>query len=256
MTTPNIFPVLRYKDAPAAIAWLGRAFGFEKQVAFANADGTIAHAELRLGAGVIGISSDGGPSPDNPWSTVRQGVYVRLADIDAHHDRARAAGAAIVKPLANTDYGSREYSARDLDGHLWGFGTYEMGARPGTPNIFPEIRYPSGPTALKWLRSAFAFEPLVEIPGPDGATIHAEMQFGDGVVMVDPSAEAGGAWGDDRQAISVHVDDPDRHFQQACDAGAAVVLPLATTHYGARHYWARDPEGFLWGFSTYQPSRD
>ena len=85
--TPNIFPVLRSRTA-GAIAWLDRAFGFEKQAAFANADGTIAHAELRFGAGVIGISSDG-PHPGQPWSAVRQGVYVRLVDIDAHHDRAK-----------------------------------------------------------------------------------------------------------------------------------------------------------------------
>jgi hypothetical protein len=97
---------------------------------------------------VIGISSDNGPSPDNPWSTVRQGVYVRVADIDEHHDGVSAAGARIVKPLADTSYGSREYSARDLDGRLWGFGTYEMGAQPGEPNIFPELRCASGPRAM------------------------------------------------------------------------------------------------------------
>jgi uncharacterized glyoxalase superfamily protein PhnB len=72
--------------------------------------------------------------------------------------------------------------------------------------------------------------------------------------MIDPGAEQGGAWGDLRQAMSVQVDDPDTHFQAASAAGATVVLPLATTHYGARHYWARDPEGFLWGFSTYRPA--
>ena len=254
--TPNIFPVLRYKDAPAAIAWLGRAFGFETQVSFANPDGTIAHAELRLGAGVIGISSDNGPAPDNPWSTVRQGVYVRVADIDAHHDRARAAGAGIVKPLAGTTYGSREYSARDLDGHLWGFGTYDMGAKPGEPNIFPELRCPSGPSAIGWLRDAFGFEPVVEVPGPAGTPVHAELRFGDGFVMLGTADEGGSAWGDRNQAISVHVGDPDALFTRATNAGAAVVLPLATTHYGARHFWARDPEGFLWGLSTYRPGRD
>ena len=254
--TPNIFPVLRYKDAPAAIAWLARAFGFETQASFANPDGTIAHAELRLGAGVIGISSDNGPSPDNPWSTVRQGVYVRVADIDGHHHRARVAGAGIVKPLADTNYGSREYSARDLDGRLWGFGTYEMGAQPGEPNIFPELRCPSGPRAIGWLRNAFGFEPIVEIPGPAGTTVHAEVRFGDGVVMLATSDDGGGVWGDRDEAISVHVDDPDALFTRATAAGATVVLPLATTHYGARHFWARDPEGFLWGLSTYRPGRD
>jgi uncharacterized glyoxalase superfamily protein PhnB len=251
--TPNIFPVLRYKDAPGVIAWLSRAFGFEKQAEFANTDGSIAHAELRLGAGVIGISSDSPPSGNNPWSSVRQGIYILVGDVDAHHDRARRAGAAIVKPLANTDYGSREYSAPDLDGRLWGFGTYDMGAKAGEPNIFPELRCPSGPRAIAWLRAAFGFEPVVEVPGPDGSTVHAELRFGDGLVMLSTAEEGGSAWGDQMQAISVHVDDPDALYGRATAAGASVVLPLATTHYGARHFWAGDPEGFLWGFSTYQP---
>jgi len=253
--TPNIFPVLRYKDAPAAMEWLSGAFGFDTQASFANPDGTIAHAELRFGAGVIGISSDNGPSADNPWSTVRQGVYVCVADIDAHHDRALAGGAAIVKPLANTDYGSREYSARDLDGRLWGFGTYQMGAQPGEPNIFPELRCPSGPRAIAWLRDAFGFEPVIEVPGPEGTTAHAELRLGDSYVMLATADEGGGAWGDQDHAVSVHVDNPDALFTRATTAGAAVVLPLTTTHYGARHFWARDPEGFLWGLSTYRPGR-
>jgi uncharacterized glyoxalase superfamily protein PhnB len=253
--TPNIFPVMRYHDAPGAMAWLSRAFGFEKQAEFADAGGTIAHAELRLGAGVIGISSDVPPSPNNPWSSVRQGVYVRVGDVDTHHDRASRAGAEIVRPLANTDYGSREYSARDLDGRLWGFGTYDMGARPGETNIYPELRCPSGPRAIAWLRDAFGFEPVVEVPGPDGTTVHAEVRFGDGLVMLSTADIGGSVWGDQMQAIAIHIDDPDALFGRATAAGAAIVLPLATTHYGARHFWARDPEGFLWGFSTYRPGR-
>jgi uncharacterized glyoxalase superfamily protein PhnB len=253
--TPNIFPVMRYRDAPAAMAWLARAFGVEKQAEFANPDGTVAHAELRLGSGVIGISSEGPVSAGNPWSSVRQGVYVRVENVDAHHDRATRAGAAVARPLANTDYGAREYSVRDLDGHLWAFGTYEMGARPGKPNIFPELQCPSGPRAVQWLRDAFGFEPAVEVPGPDGTTVHAEMRFGDGFVMLATGDPGGGAWGGLMQAAAVHVDDPDALYGRATAAGATIVLPLATTHYGARHFWARDPEGFLWGFSTYEPGR-
>jgi uncharacterized glyoxalase superfamily protein PhnB len=250
---PNIFPVIRYKDAPGAVSWLSRAFGFEKQVEFANPDGTIAHAEIRRDAGIVGISSDGPATPGNPWSSVRQGVYVKVGDVDAHHERARRAGAEIVRPLADTSYGSREYSARDLDGRLWAFGSYDMGARPGTPNIFPELRCSSGPRAIAWLREAFGLDPVVEIAGPDGTTVHAELRLDDGIVMLATADQEGSAWGDQTQAISVRVNDPDALFEPAVEAGAKVVLPLTTTHYGARHFWVRDPEGFLWGFSTYQP---
>jgi hypothetical protein len=59
---------------------------------------------------------------------VTQGIYIAVADVEAHHARALAAGVEVVRPLADTDYGSREYLARDLEGHLWSFGTYVSAA--------------------------------------------------------------------------------------------------------------------------------
>jgi uncharacterized glyoxalase superfamily protein PhnB len=122
---PNIFPALRYKDAPAAIEWLGKAFGFEKQFVVPGEDNTVAHAQLRLGAGMIMMGSGGKPDPNNPWATEKYGTYAVVKEIDAHYARAKAAGAEIVRPIADTDYGSREYSVRDCEGHLWSFGTYD-----------------------------------------------------------------------------------------------------------------------------------
>jgi uncharacterized glyoxalase superfamily protein PhnB len=121
--SPNIFPALRYQDGPAAIEWLARAFGFEKQMVVPGPGGTIAHAQMRFGPGVIMLGS-AKHGPDNPWDTVPQGIYVYVADADAHYARAKAAGAEIVMELRDTDYGSREYSVRDPEGHLWSFGTY------------------------------------------------------------------------------------------------------------------------------------
>src|SRR5207249_1112125 len=105
--SPNIFPALRYKNAPAALEWLGRAFGFEKQMVVPGPEGTIAHAQMKLGPGVIMLGSGKhGPGTDNPWNTVKQGVYVYVEDVDAHYARAKAAGAEIVMELEDTDYGS------------------------------------------------------------------------------------------------------------------------------------------------------
>ena len=129
---PNIFPFLRYREANDAIEWLARAFGFEKQMVVPGPDGTVAHAEMSLGPGVIMLGSvrdDGlGEKDSQDPGAVKQVVYVYVADADAHYERAKAAGAEIVYEPGDTDYGSREYSARDLEGHLWSFGTY----RPGT----------------------------------------------------------------------------------------------------------------------------
>jgi uncharacterized glyoxalase superfamily protein PhnB len=123
-SVPNIFPSFRYEDAPGAIEWLNKAFGFEKQFMVPGENNTLAHAQLRLGAGMIMIGS-AGRTPRNPWVTERYGTYVVVADIDVHYAHANAAGAKIERPLADTEYGSREYSARDCDGHLWSFGTYD-----------------------------------------------------------------------------------------------------------------------------------
>ncbi len=126
--SPNIFPALRYKNGPAALEWLARAFGFEKQMVVPGPEGAIAHAQMKLGPGVIMLGSGKhGPGTDNPWDTAKQGIYVYVADVDAHYARAKAAGAEIVMELEDTDYGSRGYSVRDLEGHLWSFGTYHPG---------------------------------------------------------------------------------------------------------------------------------
>jgi len=122
-TKPNVFPALRYKNGPAAIEWLGK-LGFEKHFVVPGPSGTIAHAQLTIGPGMIMLGS-GSHEANNAWDTVPQGVYVQVEDVDAHYARAKAAGAEIVRDLANTDYGSREYSVRDPEGHLWSFGTYD-----------------------------------------------------------------------------------------------------------------------------------
>jgi uncharacterized glyoxalase superfamily protein PhnB len=122
---PNIFPGLRYENAPAAMEWLSKAFGFEKQFVVPGENNTVAHAQLRLGAGLIMLGSISKPDPQNPWATEKYGTYVVVKEIDAHYSRAKAAGAEIIRPIADTDYGSREYSARDCEGHLWSFGTYD-----------------------------------------------------------------------------------------------------------------------------------
>jgi uncharacterized glyoxalase superfamily protein PhnB len=126
--SPNIIPAIRYQDAMAAIDWLERAFGFERGLVVAGEDGVVHHAQLSLGPGWIMLGSSredelGLRSP-RELGGVNQSIYVIVADPDAHYARAKSAGAEIVRELADTDYGSREYTCRDPEGHLWSFGTY------------------------------------------------------------------------------------------------------------------------------------
>jgi uncharacterized glyoxalase superfamily protein PhnB len=114
---PNLFPGLRYRDEHAAMEWLARAFGFERHALFTDDDGVVVHAEMRLGPGIMMIGS--APECDEGFN-----VYVYVKEVEAHYEHARAAGAEITRPLADSGYGTREYGARDLDGHFWYFGTY------------------------------------------------------------------------------------------------------------------------------------
>lgn len=130
MPEPKIYPCLRYADAPAAIAWLCRAFGFEALLIVPGPDGTVAHAELRYGPCVVMLGSvkdDAYGTSPRTTKVVTQTIYIGLDDPDAHCARAVAAGAEVFRPPQDTDYGSREYSCRDLEGHVWSFGTYRPG---------------------------------------------------------------------------------------------------------------------------------
>jgi len=131
MAQSTMFPTMRYDDAARMIEWLCEAFGFERQFVAPGDDGTVAHAQLRFGNGMVMLGS----ARDDEWGELvkpvraRGGatgsVYAVITDVDAHCARARAAGAEIVYGPRDTDYGSREYCARDPEGQLWSFGTYD-----------------------------------------------------------------------------------------------------------------------------------
>ena len=111
----TFYPSFRYPDADAAIAWLGDAFGFVAGGVHRDDSGRVRHAELWLDEAAI-MLGEGEPSGGD--------AYLAVDDIDPLYERARAAGAEIERPLADTDYGSREFAARDLAGLTWYFGTY------------------------------------------------------------------------------------------------------------------------------------
>ena len=130
-TQANIYPCLYYDDAAAAIEWLCTAFGFTKRFAVPGPDGTIVHAELSFGPGVIMVGS---AKPDKGWVSprslpaVNQALCVQTDDPDAHFAQAKSAGATILQQLKDEEYGSRGYMAKDLEGNHWYFGTYRPGS--------------------------------------------------------------------------------------------------------------------------------
>jgi uncharacterized glyoxalase superfamily protein PhnB len=131
-TRATVIPCLRYRDAPAAIEWLCSVFGFEKQLVVPNEDGTIAHAQLSFGNGMIMLGSASDSEfgrlmklPGEIGGAETQTAYLIVSDADQVYRQVKAAGAEIVFDIKDEDYGGRGFSCRDLEGHIWNFGTYD-----------------------------------------------------------------------------------------------------------------------------------
>ena len=133
-TKASVIPCLRYRDAPAAIEWLCKTFGFEKHLVVPTDDGSIAHAQLSFGNGMVMLGSVTNEAtefgllvkqPDEVGGTTTQSTYLVVNDADAVYASAKAGGARIAMEIRDEDYGGRGFSCHDLEGHLWSFGTYD-----------------------------------------------------------------------------------------------------------------------------------
>ncbi|HAT30001.1 MAG TPA: glyoxalase [Janthinobacterium sp.] len=128
----TVIACLRYRNAPAAIEWLCAAFGFERQLVVPNENGSIAHAQLSFGNGMIMLGSifdtEFGrliKQPDEIDGANTQSCYLIVADADRVYRRAKEMGATIVLDIKDEEYGGRGFTCRDPEGHLWSLGTYD-----------------------------------------------------------------------------------------------------------------------------------
>ena len=114
---------LFYQDPKAALAWLEKAFGFELVMLLEDADGNVAHSQMEFGDSYVMIGQEWSADHKSPKSVGgknTQTVHIQLdTDIDAHFERAKAAGAVIDAEPTTQFYGDRTYRCRDLEGHIW-----------------------------------------------------------------------------------------------------------------------------------------
>jgi uncharacterized glyoxalase superfamily protein PhnB len=126
-----VIPFLRYQDPTAAVDWLVEAFGLRRHD-ITEVDGKVAHAELSWGDATIQLGPGGpqdllGMASPRDLPAVNAGVYLCVgtaAEVDAHYERSTRAGASVIYEPHDTFYGSRDYGVRDLEGHVWSFGSY------------------------------------------------------------------------------------------------------------------------------------
>ena len=119
----TVTPYLLYEDVAAALDWLSKAFGFRETVRYQGEAGYVNHAEMDVGDGspiYLGDPGDNYRNPKNLGASTCM-VYVYVDDVDAHHSRAKDAGARVFEEPADQDYGDRRYGVEDLEGHQWFF---------------------------------------------------------------------------------------------------------------------------------------
>ncbi|MBW4655985.1 MAG: VOC family protein [Kaiparowitsia implicata GSE-PSE-MK54-09C] len=128
--------------------------------------------------------------------------------------------------------------------------------------IIPTLRYDDAAAAIEWLCKAFGFEQHRVVPGENNTIAHAELTFGNGMVMLgsvrddlfgqlqQPPSRVGSVV---CQSPYILVDKVDQHYNRAIAAGAEIVMEIQDQDYGGRDYSCRDPEGYLWNFGTYDP---
>ncbi len=135
------------------------------------------------------------------------------------------------------------------------------------PRIIPMMAYEDVAGALDWLAEAFGFRERMRFEEPDGWITHAEMEMGDGVIMLaNPTpdyqsprrhreaCEPARTWSRVPYVIDgllVYVDDVDKHFDRARDVGATILSEPKDQTYGDRNYRAEDLEGHRWMFAQH-----
>jgi uncharacterized glyoxalase superfamily protein PhnB len=131
--------------------------------------------------------------------------------------------------------------------------------------VIPALRYRDANAAIEWLCRAFGFEKHLVVPDGSGGIAHAQLAFGNGMVMLSSVADTefgrllrqpdqiGGA---ETQSPYLIVDDVDALYVRAKQAGASIVIDIRDEDYGGRGFSCRDPEGRLWNFGSYDPWAD
>lgn len=138
---PTIFPIIRFNDSDAGMAWLKDALGFEEHGVFRGEDGSIQHGELRNGDAWVMIGSEPVGGDTERASSAGTGerfgahagtgfYYLAVDDAAAAFERAQAAGADVTSKLESREYGGREFSLRDPEGNVWSVGEYDPSRAP------------------------------------------------------------------------------------------------------------------------------
>lgn len=286
----SLTPGLTVPKIDEAIAFYEKALGAQKIMALNGPDGSIMHAEIKIGDSALMLG------PENPeWGTKSPAtlggspasLMLYVEDVDAAFNRAVAAGAKAVMPVEDQFWGDRYGMLVDPYGHRWAIATHkedltseQMVARAqmvfgggkgpmpaGTPakspipagyhSITPSLVVKDASAIIEFYKKALGATERHRMAGPDGRIMHAEVQIGDSILMLSDEFPEMGATspatlGGSPVQIMIYVDNVDSAFDAAVQAGATIKQPVQDMFWGDRFGEITDPSGHPWGLATHK----
>lgn len=240
----SVRPYLIVEGADDLIAFLKAAFDAEVQMRAPTPEGTVMHAEVRVGDSLIEMGDSGGQ-----WKPLLPPLHVYLDDVDEAYRRALAAGATSMYAPMDQPYGDREAGVVDPRGVVYFLATrMQGGPRPaGFGTVTPMFRASSAERLMTFLGHAFGAVEIERTASPDGVIHHAEVRLGESMIEV---SDTHGEWGPTTGGFHLFVDNCDAVYERALRAGATSLYAPEDKPYGERSGGVTDPFGNQWYIGT------
>ena len=240
----SLTPYLLVSGADAFIGFLRQVFDAEEVFRTGAPDGTIRHAEVRVGDSMLELADGIAGWPARPAA-----IHVYVPDADATYARAVAAGCRTLVAPMDMPYGDREADVTDPFGNNWYIGTRQEGGPvpAGMGTLTPTLHVQGTDRLIDFIKQVFGAEELDVMAAPDGTVMHAELRLGDSVLEL---GEARGIIQPMPCAIHYYVEDVDRLYARALAAGATTLGAPSKRPYGDYAAEIVDPFGNYWFLAT------
>jgi uncharacterized glyoxalase superfamily protein PhnB len=246
----TITPYLIVNDAVRFIDFLKASFGAEEKLRVPRPDGTIMHAEMRIGDSPLELSDGSEQYRPRPAS-----IHLYLPDTDAAYQKALAAGATSIHEVREMPYGERSGAVTDPFGNNWYIATYHGASHipAGLRTVNPYLHPIGTGRLIEFYKQAFGAEEVEVYREPaDGPIVHAKIRIGDSVLEM---GEAHGQYQPVPMGLHMYVENVDAVYDRALKAGATSLSAPADQPYGERNGGVVDPGGNQWFIASMLPVR-
>lgn len=241
----SLTPYMVVRRAAEVLEFARQAFGAQEMLRVKRPDGSIMHAEFRVGDSMIEIGEANEQFPPLPAT-----IHLKVEDVDTVYAKALAAGGVSLHPPTDQEYGERDGGVMDQGGNHWYIGSPrgETHFLPDQRSVTPYLHVAGAAGCIDFLKQAFGAEEVMRHQTPDGFVHHAKMRLGDSVLEM---GEAHGQYPAMPANLHLYVADADATYKQALAAGAASLREPVDEPYGDRCGGVRDPFGNVWWIATH-----